>query len=125
MIMRKSKKLPLNVKIFIIIAIILGLAIILSGIPEMAKFAAPQAGIVPAPTPIQGTCSGTPNPCSEYDDLQSCVELAGCAFVESLSGMACTNVEGPAACDTYENQNDCSGAGCEWQAAIVRPNILV
>ena len=118
----KTKGISLNVKIFAIIAIILGAAIILSGIPEVARFAAPQAGIGPAPIP--GVCSGEPNPCSTYEDLDSCVNLAGCAFVESQQGMACTNLEGPVSCSAYGNQADCSRTGCEWQAVIVQPVAL-
>src|SRR3990172_13402421 len=125
-VMAKSKKrtkgVSLNVKIFVIIAIILGLAIILSGIPEVARFAAPQAGIGPAPIP--SACSGNPNPCDTYEDLDSCVNLAGCAFVESQQGMACTNLEGPASCDSYSNQADCSKAGCEWQVLAPQPALV-
>ena len=119
---KRTKGVSLNIKIFVIIAIILGLAIILSGIPEVARFAAPQAGIGPAPIP--SACSGNPNPCDTYEDLDSCVNLAGCAFVESQQGMACTNLEGPASCDSYSNQADCSKAGCEWQVLAPQPALV-
>ena len=103
----------------IFVAIIIG-SIIISGSPNAARFF--QPAVEPAPTPIQsGTCSGTPNPCSSYTDLDSCVTFAGCSYVENKISAYCTQLTGPKACNSYANQADCQQASCTWQGFIPEP----
>ena len=108
---KQKKKIPIIVWIFIAIAAIIVISLIATGIPGIARFGAPgvQPGI--------SQCTGTPQPCSSYIDVNTCVNFAGCTFVETLTSATCTARTGPTICESYTDQTSCERVGCNWQTS--------